>query len=133
MERYEIGFMLSEMRGDAKRTKNLGSHAIISIESGRSSYPVANLVTYCNDYSITFNIVKRRPTKRYAIRTIDDIHEAIRELMELKNVNLNHLRMAINSDLSTKKIGKNIPISIDTLISVLDYFECELEFIKTVK
>lgn len=133
MERYEIGFILSEMRGDAKRTKNLGGHAIISIESGRSSYPVANLVTYCNDYSITFNIVKRRPTKRYAIRTIDDIHEAIRELMELKNVNLNHLRMAINSDLSTKKIGKNIPISIDTLISVLDYFECELEFIKTVK
>ena len=133
MERYEIGFMLSEMRGDAKRTKNLGGHAIISIESGRSSYPVANLVTYCNDYSIAFNIVRRRPTKRYAIRTIDDIHEAIRELMELKNVNLNHLRMAINSDLSTKKIGKNIPISIDTLISVLDYFECEFEFIKTVK
>ena len=102
--------MLTEMRGDAKKTKNLGYQAVISIESGCSSYPVANLVTYCNDYSITFNIVKKKPTRRYAIRTMDDIREAIMELMKQKNVNPNHLRMATDSCLRTRKNGRSIPI-----------------------
>lgn len=131
MDRSEIGYILSELRANAPLSGKLGKYAIISIESGRTSYPVANMIIYCKDYSIKIEIVDRIRSERHEIREVDDVHRLIRFMIKDRKINMASLNRAINRNYTSKdKTGSGIPISINMLLIILDYFKCDLKFTK---
>lgn len=123
----------------------LTPYAVQSIESGRSNFPVQNLITYCQDMNLRFVMTDMATEDRFFPETVLDVHKVLDLLMKRYKVD-NKLvyrktglhytppKSLIPEDLERMKEeaeGRKyvIPLSIKTLLAVCEVIYCDLSFV----
>lgn len=128
MSKEELGIKLTQLR-DGAQIIGLTSYAIKSIECGRSSYPVTNLLKYCEALKLRLILTDVATTESYRVDDIQEIHEVLQMLMK---------RWQIDDSLMYRKTGIHYTapkgntgsLSITTMLAMCSVLHCELNFIK---
>lgn len=125
-----LGYRLSELR-KGRPVEHLSKYAIKSIEKGRSSYPVSNLVTYCRDLSIQLAIVDKATNETFVVNTTGDVHTTLQLLMKRWHITDLDIYKKTGAHYTPPR-GDNGALSIKTLLIMLDVLHATLEYtIKT--
>ena len=128
MNRIELGKKLAAIRNGAEIDgEELSAYAVQSIETGRSSYAVTNLFIYtdaiqCSVYVWDYNI-----DEHYRVGSVSDCHEVIEMLMRTRGFSTSDLNTRIGVRYTRPKDGQAL-LSIDTLLAILSFFHCSLQF-----
>lgn len=125
MTKEEIGTKLSELR-NGRSVDGLSGFAVQSIETGRSSYPVSNLVQYCNSTEAELTMVDTNTDEIFPVKSVWDCHRTINMLMNRYNVDEKLVYRKTGAHYTIPK-GKYQPLSINTLLSVCEVLRCNLE------
>lgn len=128
MNKEQLGATLSHMRGD-KVVEGLTKYAIKSIEDGRSSYPVANLMAYCEALSLQMAIKDIATDEIYPVDTIEEVHEVLQMLMKRWQITETIIYQKANVHYTAPKAGKG-SLSITTLLAMCKVLHCKLLFVK---
>jgi len=128
MERLEVSFILTRLRGNRARTKKLGKYASDTIETGRHSFPVSNMLIYCEDYDIGAVVYDKKRKFEYKVADMDDVNQTIRFLLDWRHVSVNKLCRDIGRVYTDRERDGKLSMSIDTFLKVLKYLDCELRF-----
>lgn len=144
MNQEQLADRIKSVKEGVVYSNNLTSYAIQSIESGRSNYPVANLITYCNDSHLKLTMIDMATEDRFQPLSVLDVHKVLDLLM--KRYKIDHKlvyrktgvhytppKSFIPEDLERMKSegdGKKYvaPLSIKTLLAVCDVIHCDLQF-----
>lgn len=128
MNKEKLGVQLAFMR-DGKQIDGLTKYAIKSIEEGRSSYPVANLLKYCKSIGRRMVITDMATDESYAIDEIEEVHEVLQWLMDRWKIDeaLMYRKTGIHY---TAQKGNTGSISITTMLSMLSALHAKLDFVK---
>lgn len=144
MNQEQLADRIKSVKEDVVYSSNLTSYAIQSIESGRSNYPIANLITYCNDAHLMLTMVDMATEDKFHPLSVLDVHKILDLLM--KRYKIDHKlvyrktgvhytppKSFIPEDLERMKSdsdGKKYvaPLSIKTLLAVCDVIHCDLQF-----
>ena len=82
MTKEQLAARIKGATKDREYHGELSGYAIASITEGRSSYPVANLISYCNGLDLQFAITDINTDECYDIDDIMDVHNVIKMLMD---------------------------------------------------
>lgn len=129
MNKEKLGIELSLIRGD-KPIEGLTVYAVKSIEEGRSSYPVTNLLTYCEALSLQMVLTDMATDESYPVDDIQEIHDVLQMLMQRWHINDSCMYRKTGIHYTTPK-GKTGSLSIVTLLAMCAALHCKLDFIKT--
>lgn len=127
MNKEKLGIELSCKR-NGRPINGLTGYAIKSIEEGRSSYPVVNLLIYCKALSMQMTLTDIATGETYPVSSIDRVHEVLQMLMK---------RWAIDNKAIYRKSGvhytpakgKNGSLSITTMLAMCEVLHCKLDFV----
>lgn len=128
MNRIELGKKLADIR-NGKNIKNgkLSAYVIQSIETGKSSYSVTSLFLYTDALNTSVYVWDYNIDEHYRIGSVDDCHELIEVLLQNNGMKLKDLNPRIGTRYTKPKDGKAL-LSIDTLLAILSFFHCSLQF-----
>lgn len=112
---------------------NLTYYARKSIEQGRSNYPVANLIEYCEGCGIKLIMTDMATEERFNPRTILEVHQVIVLLMRRYDIDcqLIYRKTAIHYSKPKEEMSGNkfnTSLSVKTLLAVCDVIHCSLSF-----
>lgn len=122
---------------------DLTSYAVKSIESGRSNYPVSNLITYCQGANLKMVMMDMATEDKFFPASILDVHKVLGLLMDRYDVDTKLVYRKTAAHYTPPKsfeaeevekmrsIGKNkyvTPLSIKTFLAVCEVIHCDLSF-----
>ena len=81
MNKEKLGIELSHIRS-GKPIPGLTNYAVKSIEEGRSSYPVTNLLIYCRALSLQVVLTDMATDESYPVDDIQEVHNVLQMLMK---------------------------------------------------
>lgn len=115
------GISKSEYKG------KLSGYAVKSIESGRSSYPVSNLIEYCKGTGLRIFMVDLAMDEVFEIEKTMDIHKVIGILMERYEISPNTILQKADVHYTPPQKGR-ISFSINTLLGICSVLHCRIDF-----
>lgn len=129
MNKEKLGIELSHIRG-GKEIEGLTKYAIKSIEEGRSSYPVANLLIYCEALRLQLVFTDMAMDESYPVDDIQEIHEVLQMLMQRWKIDdaLMYRKTGIHY---TAPKGKTGSLSITTMLAMCSVLHTKLDFVST--
>ena len=129
MNKEKLGIELSHIR-NGKPIYGLTNYAIKSIDEGRSSYPVTNLLIYCEALSLQMVLTDMATDESYPVDNIQEIHDVLQMLMKRWQIDdaLMYRKTGIHY---TAPKGKTGSLSIVTMLAMCSVLHCKLDFIKT--
>ena len=129
MNKEKLGIELSRIR-NGRPTKGLTNYAVKSIEEGRSSYPVTNLLIFCKDLSLQMVFTDMATDESYPVDNIQEIHAVLQMLMKRWQIDdaLMYRKTGIHY---TAPKGKTGSLSIVTMLAMCKALHCKLDFIQT--
>lgn len=127
MNKEKLGIELSHKRGE-RLIYGLTSYAVKSIEEGRSSYPVANLLVYCKELSMQMTLTDLATEETYSVNSIQEVHDTLQMLMKRWKVDAKIIYRKTGLHYTPFK-GKNGSLSIVTMLAMCDVLHCELDFV----
>lgn len=142
MNQEQIAEKLKEASQGKVYNGSLSSYAVKSIMSGRSNYPVLNLITYCGDLGLHLVMTDMATEDCYDAFTVLDVHKTLAFLMERYEVDskLIYRKTAAHytapksleeEELAEIKSEGNkyvTSLSIKTLLAVCEVIHCDLSF-----
>lgn len=142
MNQEQIADKLKEVLQGREYSGSLTSYAVKSIISGRSNYPVLNLITFCNDLGLKLVMTDMATEDCYDAHTILDVHKTLVFLMDRYEVDskLVYRKTAAHytvpkaleeKELAEIKSDGNkyvTSLSIKTLLAVCEVIHCDLSF-----
>lgn len=128
MNKEKLGVQLAFMR-NGKTIDGLTKYSIKSIEEGRSSYPVANLLKYCKSIDRRMVFTDMATDESYVVDEIEEVHEVLQWLMDRWKIDesLMYRKTGIHY---TAQRGNTGSISITTMLSMLSALHAKLDFVK---
>lgn len=145
MNQEQIAVKLKAVSQDKVYKGGLSSYAVQSIVSGRSNYPVSNLLTYCSDSNIKFVMTDLATEDCFYPVSVLDVHKVLVFLMDRYEVDhkLVYRKTAVHytvpkslveeelEEIKSKSDGNKYvtPLSIKTLLAVCEVIHCDLSFI----
>lgn len=128
MNKEKLGVQLAFMRG-SKTIDGLTKYAIKSIEEGRSSYPVSNLLKYCKSIDRRMVFTDMATDESYVVDEIEEVHEVLQWLMDRWKIDeaLMYRKTGIHYTAQKNSTGS---ISITTMLSMLSALHVKLDFVK---
>lgn len=127
MNKEKLGIRLSHIRNGQKIT-GLTDYAVKSIEEGRSSYPVANLIIYCEALSIQMVFTDLATDESYPVDTIDDVHNVLQMLMKRWHIDDVCIYRKAGVHYTAPK-GKTGSLSIATMLAMCGVLHCKIDFV----
>lgn len=129
MNKEKLGIELSHIR-NGKPIQGLTNYAVKSIDEGRSSYPVTNLLIYCEALSLQVVLTDMATDENYPVGNIQEIHDVLQMLMKRWQIDdaLMYRKTGIHY---TAPKGKTGSLSIVTMLAMCSALHCKLDFIKT--
>lgn len=127
MNKEQLGIELSHKR-DGRPITGLTKYAVKSIEEGRSSYPVANLLAYCGELSIQMTITDLAMDEIYPVDTIQEVHEVLQMLMQRWKIDDIDIYRKSGIHYTAPK-GKTGSLSITTMLAMCKVLHCKLDFV----
>lgn len=128
MTKEQLAARIKGATKDKEYHGELSGYAIASITEGRSSYPVANLISYCNGLDLQFAITDINTDECYDIDDIMDVHNVIKMLMDRYMVDHKLVYRMTAVHYTAPKNGQ-APLSINTLLAVCSVLHCKLDFV----
>lgn len=127
MDLDKLGMMLSRYR-NGRDIEGLTSYKIKSIESGLVSFPVTNLMLYCEGLSLQVVIQDMAMDEAYPVDNVFEIHSVIDMLMRRYNEDAKSIlrKTGIHYTYSNSYAG----LSIKTLLAMLKVLSSKLDFVK---
>ncbi|MCM1142545.1 MAG: hypothetical protein NC453_28580 [Muribaculum sp.] len=116
---------------------SLTAYAAQSIGKGRSNYPVANLITYCQDSNLRMVMLDMATEDRFYPTSVLEVHRYICFLMNRYDVDyqLIYRKTAVHytapksfDESELENVKHPAPLSIKTLLAVCDVIHCDLLF-----
>lgn len=123
---------------------NLTTYAIQSIKSGRSNYPVSNLIAYCQDMGLKLVMTDMATEDCFYPNSILGVHKVLDLLMKRYEIDYKFVyrKTAIHytppKSLEPEELEKirstsngnkyMTPLSIKTLLAVCEVIHCDLSF-----
>lgn len=129
MNKEKLGIELSHIRND-KPIEGLTGYAVKSIEEGRSSYPVTNLLIYCEALSLQMVLTDMATDESYPVDNIQEIHDVLQMLMKRWQIDDSCMYRKTGIHYTAPK-GKTGSLSIVTMLAMCSALHCKLDFIKT--
>ena len=103
MNKEKIARRIEEASRGKAYEGELTQYAVDSIVFARSSYPVSNLIAYCQGVDVQFVITDMNTDESYDIDDVTDVHEVIAYLMERYCVDANAIYRKTAGSLSLTK------------------------------
>lgn len=129
MNRIELGKKLAELRsGQAIKSDKLSVYSIQSIEAGRASYSVTSLFLYTDAVGLSVYVWDYNIDEHYRVGSVDDCHELIEHLLKYNGMEQKDISQRIGVRYTKPKDGQAL-LSIDTLLAILSYFHCSIQFV----
>ena len=128
MTKEQLAVRIKEAANGRTYCGELSGYAISSIIEGRSSYPVSNLISYCNGIDIQFAITDINTDECYDIDDIMDVHNVVEMLMSRYMVDYKLVYRKTAVHYTAPKNGQ-APLSINTLLAVCSVLHCKLDFV----
>ena len=129
MNRIELGKKLAELRsGQAIESDKLSAYSIQSIEAGRASYSVTSLFLYTDAVGLSVYVWDYNIDEHYRVGSVDDCHELIEHLLKYNGMEQKDISQRIGVRYTKPKDGQAL-LSIDTLLAILNYFHCSIQFV----
>lgn len=128
MNKETIGAYLVKLRKN-KVIKDLSPHKIISVQTGRSSYPVSSLLAYCDNINVQVAITDIALNEVYPIDDITGMHDILAMLMERYHEDARSLFRKTGVTYTTPK-SNTVGMSIDSLLKLLTAFGAKLDFVQ---
>ena len=129
MNRIELGKKLAELRsGQAIESDKLSAYSIQSIEAGRASYSVTSLFLYTDAVGLSVYVWDYNIDEHYRVGSVDDCHELIEHLLKYNGMEQKDISPRIGVRYTKPKDGHAL-LSIDTLLAILSYFHCSIQFV----
>lgn len=129
MNRIELGKKLAELRsGQAIESDKLSAYSIQSIEAGRASYSVTSLFLYTDAVGLSVYVWDYNIDEHYRVGSVDDCHELIEHLLKYNGMEQKDISPRIGVRYTKPKDGQAL-LSIDTLLAILSYFHCSIQFV----
>ena len=145
MNQEQIAEKLKAVSQDREYRGSLSSYAAQSIISGRSNYPVSNLITYCQDLGLKFVMTDLATEDCFYPASVLDVHKVLNLLMDRYEVDhkLVYRKTAVHytvpkslveeelEEIKAKSEGNKYvaPLSIKTLLAVCKVIHCDLSFV----
>ena len=129
MTKETIADKLKEMNQGNRYSGKLSGYAVRSIEESRSSYPVSNLIDYCEGMNLQMVMVDMATDEVYVVHEIMDIHEIIDMLMKRYNIDYQLVYRKTAVHYTAPKNGR-ASLSVNTLLAVCSSLHCKIDFIK---
>lgn len=129
MNKEKLGIELSHIR-NGKSIEGLTGYAVKSIEEGRSSYPVTNLLIYCEALSLQMVLTDMATDESYPVDNIQEIHDVLQMLMKRWRIDDSCMYRKTGIHYTAPK-GKTGSLSIVTMLAMCSALHCKLDFIKT--
>lgn len=127
MDRTELGKKLAVLRSGRQIDSGIiSAYSVKSIETGRSSYPVANLFLYADAIGLGIYVWDYNIDEHYRVGAVEDCHELIGYLTAYNGNG--HGSIHSTGIRYTKPKNGQALLSIDTLLAILDHFHCLLQF-----
>lgn len=127
MNKEKLGIELSHKR-NGKPIIGLTKYAVKSIEEGRSSYPVSNLLVYCEALHLQMAITDLAMDETYPVDTIQEVHEVLQMLMQRWKVDDTDIYRKSGVHYTAPK-GNTGSLSITTMLAMCKVLHCKLDFV----
>lgn len=127
MNKEKLGIELSHKR-NGKPITGLTKYAVKSIEEGRSSYPVSNLLVYCEALHLQMAITDLAMDETYPVDTIQEVHEVLQMLMQRWKVDDTDIYRKSGVHYTAPK-GNTGSLSITTMLAMCKVLHCKLDFV----
>lgn len=144
MNQEQIAEKLKAISQDKVYKGGLSTYAVQSIRSGRSNYPVSNLITYCQDLGLKFVMIDLTTEDRFFPVSILGVHKVLNLLMDRYEVDnkLIYRKTAVHYTAPKSLVEEELekiksvsgsskyvtPLSIKTLLAVCEVIHCDLSF-----
>ena len=109
----------------------LTKYAINSIKTGESNYPVENLMTFLNSCG-SHLIVSDIMDEETHIHTVKEAHAYIVSMLAKYKCKMSEMNESVGVTY-TPPTKTAAPLSIGTFLGILEYFNCEKEFVPCQK
>lgn len=129
MNKEKLGIELSHKR-DGRPVSGLTPYIVKSIEEGRSSYSVANLIIYCEVLSLQILITDLATDEVYPVDTTQEIHDVLQMLMQRWKIDETAMYRKTGVHYTTPK-GTACSLSITTMLAMCAVLHCKLDFVDT--
>lgn len=129
MNKEKLAIELTRMR-NGNPVSGLSDYAVESICKGRSSYPVANLLTFCQALSLQMVITDLATDESYPVDTIDEVHDVLQMLMKRWQIDDSCMYRKTGIHYTAPK-GKTGSLSIVTMLAMCSALHCKLDFVHT--
>lgn len=129
MNKEELGIELARIR-NGNPVEGLSKYAIRSIEKGRSSYPVSNLIIYCNALSLQIVMTDMATDESYPVDDTQEIHAVLQMLMKRWHIDDSSMCRKAGCHYTAPK-GTAGSLSISTMLAMCSALHCKLDFIQT--
>lgn len=129
MTKEQLADKLKEIRQGNQYSGKLSGYAVRSIEESRSSYPVSNLIDYCEGTNLQMVMTDMATDESYAVHEIMDIHEVIDMLMKRYGIDSQYVYRKTAIHYTAPKNG-NASLSVNTLLAVCSSLHCKIDFIR---
>lgn len=129
MNKEKLGIELSQIRGE-RPIEGLTNYTIKSIEEGRSSYPVANLLTYCEALKLQMVFTDMAMDESYPVDNIQEVHDVLQMLMKRWQVDDSLMYRKTGIHYTAPK-GKTGSLSVTTMLAMCSALHTKLDFIQT--
>lgn len=127
MNKEKLGIELSRKR-NGNPIEGLTKYAVKSIEEGRSSYPVSNLLIYCESLHLQMAITDLAMDETYPVDTIQEVHEVLQMLMQRWKVDDTDIYRKSGVHYTAPK-GNTGSLSITTMLAMCKVLHCKLDFV----
>lgn len=145
MNQEQIAEKLKAVSQDKVYKGGLSAYAVQSIKSGRSNYPVSNLIAYCQDLGLKFVMTDLATEDCFYPSSVLDVHKVLNLLMDRYEVDhkLVYRKTAVHytvpkslveeelEEIRAKSEGNKYvaPLSIKTLLAICEVIHCDLSFV----
>ena len=145
MNQETIAERLAAVTKGKQYTGSLTPYAVQSILKGRSNYPIANLVTFCQDSDIRIEMSDMATEDCFYPESVLDVHKILDLLMKRYNIDYKLVyrktgahytapKSFDEAELEKMKAQQNdnrsvTPLSVKTLLAVCEVIHCDLRFI----
>ncbi len=143
MNQEQLADRLKSVSGNEPYKGELTQYAVQSILSGRSNYPIANLLAYCTDMNIRFGMEDMATEDCFYPNSVLEVHKTLDLLMRryLIDAKMIYRKTGVHytspkslDEEDLKRIGGEggrkyqVSLSIKTLLAVCDVIHCRLLF-----
>lgn len=129
MNKEKLGIELSNIR-NGRPIDGLTSYAVKSIEEGRSSYPVANLLMYCEALKLQMILTDMATDENYPVDNMQEVHDVLQMLMQRWQIDDSLMYRKTGIHYTAPK-GKTGSLSITTMLAMCSVLHTKLDFIQT--